>query len=283
MRTSIVIIVGIFCWAAALGAEVSKIKDMKEAEKFISAKTLEIEKEKAAAVARAQTEIEQKLTPGYQARMEEVKKKLEEERAKAADLQKKHDEAMRILRSETAAFPATPERWGKPVFEDDFSGADVSDKWSKKNFKDQPFKIEDGMLTGKQKISIAQTFSGKALRIQYDTWTMSKSPCDASVFAEAGNWPMVFGGIGGEGNRLCRIGIGAETVAKSDGAFLVPVKRQRLAVELGEGKIRIEVDGKTVLEYKGEKAPKELKEVTFSLYTFAPGMNFDNVRVYVVK
>ena len=280
----IVAAVGSAVWAADL----PRVKSLTDAQLYVRAKMREMERKSAAAMKRAERDIERRLKLRHAAKLADLKRQLIEERARSADLQQRLRDVMGMLKSGVAATVAahTPKRWGKPVFADDFSAPKISDKWLTKelNPKGNFFQIKDGMLTGKETIRTSQRFSGKAVRIEYDSWTLSSTPCDASALLQAPEVDFrVFAGIGGEINKMCRIVVGNEEVARKGEASLVRGKRQHMVVEVGEGKVRIEVDGRTVLLYQGAKAPKELKNVLLGLYSWTPGMHFDNVKVYVIR
>lgn len=274
--------------ASALAGDKPAVKTLSDADLYLQAKLEKLEKDKATALEEAQQKIQRELALQYAAQIGDLKRQLIAERAKVAELQKKVDDLTAMLKAglSTSAPQPPPKRWGKPAFADGFSAAEISDGWAKQHLKPGGdfFRVVDGMLTGKEKISIAQKFSGKALHVEYDTWTMSETPCDASLYAESPESDLViFVGIGSDLNKQCRVNIGEDIVAKKGGIFLRRGKRQHLAIDLGQGKVRIEVDGQTVLDYTGDKAPKQLKDVTLSLYSWTPGMHFDNVRVYVVE
>ena len=270
----------------AAGAQnAPKIETLSDAEIYVKVKTAEMEKQKTAAIDAARAEAERKAALAYQAQLGDMKKQLIEARARAVELERRLDDIMGLLKKGVAAsgVSPTPARWGKPVFADDFTEGAISDAWSREGLGEggQHFEIVDGMLTGKERILIARPFSAKALRVEYDTWTISETPCDASVYVLSAqtDWQL-FVGIGSEMNRLCRLNVGGEVLARKSGAFLVRGKRQHIVVEVGERKARVEVDGQVVVQYEGDKVPARLDSVRLALYAFTTGMHFDNVRVH---
>jgi len=272
---------------AARGADAPAAKTLSDAEIYIKVRMADIEKEKAEAIAAARADAERRIALQYQATLADLKRQLIEERAKAVELEAKAEDLTRMLKSRQpeAPPPPTPQSWGKPLFEDDFSRADVSDKWDKESLEPRGnhFTVADGMLTGKETIATLQRFSGKAIRVEYDTWTIAENPCDASVYlADPKKDFSVFCGIGGNMNRVCRLIVSNKELAVKNMAALVRGKRQHMVFECGQSRMRIEVDGKTVLQYEGAEAPAQLDDVRVVLYTWTAGMHFGNVKVYAV-
>jgi hypothetical protein len=259
-----------------------------DAEAVLKARTAEMERQKAEEVAKARAEAERKVTLEYQAKLAEVRRQLVEERARAAELSAKVDDLTGILKAipPSASVPTTPKEWGRPVFSDDFSRDDISDRWDKAGLQPPAgqFKVVDGMLTGKDRIATLQRFTGKAVRVEYDTWTIAPNPSDASMYLlDREKDFSAFAGIGGEMNRVCTLKAGGKVLAQKERATLARGRRQHMVVECGGGKMRIEVDGETVLEYQGDGAPAKVENAQLALYAWTPGMHFDNVRVYVVQ
>jgi len=284
--SSVVILVAV-CAAAHAGKAPSAEKTLSDAELYVKVKTAEIRKQAAADLVKARADAEREIALRYQAKLAELKRQLVVERARSAEFRQKLDDAMEIIKGGTAAAEVkpTPGRWGSPVFTDGFGGREIGSGWDKAGLAKggHRFRIADGMLTGKETIRMARRFTARAVRVEYDAWTLSQTPCDASIVIEVPEKSYrVFAGIGGELNRVSRITIGGKTVVAKQGKALVRGRRQHMVVEVGQGVVRTEVDGKTLNEYRGAQAPKALKDVAISLYTWTPGMHFDNVRVYVI-
>ena len=280
--------IGFLLAGIAAAADAPKLKTLSDAEIYVKARMAELEKAKAEAIAKARADIERRTALSWQAKLAVLRRQLIEERAKVAQLTAKVEDLTNILktRQATAAIAPTPKEWGRPVFADDFSRQDVSDKWDKEGLKPGPncYKVVDGMLTGKEKIDSLPRFSGKAIRVEYDTWTMAENPCDASVYlANPEKDFSVFAGIGGEMNRVCKLVAGDKALARKGVSPIIRGRRQHMIVECGRGVMRVEVDGKMVIEHKGVDVPAAFENVHLALYSWTPGMHFDNVKVFVIK
>ena len=277
----LVLLVGV-----ALAADTAP-KTLSDAEIYVKAKMREMEKGKRAAVAKARDESERKTALRYMAQIGELKKQVIQQRAKLTELQQKYDAVLNILKSGVAstATQQTPSRWGKPVLVETFDGKDFSDAWDQKALaQGPPWKIAEGMATGKETLWTARRFGGKGIRIEYQSWTLAEAPCDASLFLENPERDFrVLAGYGGSMNRECRLAVGSANVARKRGPALIRGKRQQMVVEVGEGKVVSYLDGRKLLDYAGKDAPKALENVRLGLYSFTPGMHFDNVKVYVIK
>jgi len=177
---------------------------------------------------------------------------------------------------------STPGRWGKPVFSDNFEAGTISNKWKPEG---DHFEVVEGMLTGYQKISIVRKFTGRAVRLEYDVLVMSETDaCDASMMAESPKDEFaVLLTIAGEYNRSSAIRINNEVAVSRAGPVLLRCRRQRVAVELGNRQIRVDVDGNPFLDYRGKMAPQKFRDLALSLFAWAPGIHFGNVKIYLIK
>jgi len=206
--------------AAAADPEPATLSD---AQVFVKVKLAEMEKDKAAAIEKAKANADRNAMLKYQAELADVKRALISERAKVVRLEKEVNDLRDALKNASAPVSApivpVPERWGTPVFADDFAAPQISDKWDKKKLiRGNAFEIKDGMLTGKEKITTTARFNAKSIRVEYDTWTMSDTPCDATVFIENPDTGfVVMGQLGAEMNAYSRITAQGDELVRENG------------------------------------------------------------------